>query len=186
MNDGNVRKWCRLFNEERTNVLDGEQSGRPTDMNEDDTNNKLMRKFTKTVASLLNSFMRNFRVSRSVVYQIVIDNLHYKKVCARWVPKILTEEHKTKRLAHSLSFFERYNKEGEEFLSHIVIVREAWVAYYTLETKRHSSERHHSNSPTNPKIQARNFNEEHHGYSLMGQERHSSDRHFAQRYSNKC
>lgn len=42
-------------------VLDGEQSGRPTDKNEDDTNNKLIRKFTKTGASLLTSFMRNFR-----------------------------------------------------------------------------------------------------------------------------
>lgn len=61
VNDGNVRKWCRLFNEGRTNVLDGEKSGRLTDKNEDDTNNKLMRKFTKKVASLLTSFMRNFR-----------------------------------------------------------------------------------------------------------------------------
>lgn len=111
----------------------------------------------------------------SVVYQIVNNNLHCKKFCARWVPKILTEEHKTKRLVHSLSFFERYNKEGEEFLSDIVIDHEAWVAYYTLETKCQSSEWHHSNSPTNPKIQARNFNEKNHGYTLMGQKRHSSE-----------
>lgn len=61
VNDGNVRKWCRLFNEGKTNVLDAEQSGRTTDKNEDDTNNKLMRKFTKKGASLLTSFMRNSR-----------------------------------------------------------------------------------------------------------------------------
>lgn len=60
MNDGNVRKWCRVFNKGRTNVLDGEQSGRPTEKNGDDTNNKLIRKFTKTGASLMTSFMRNF------------------------------------------------------------------------------------------------------------------------------
>jgi hypothetical protein len=30
MNRGNVRKWCRLFKEGRTNVHDQEPSGRPS------------------------------------------------------------------------------------------------------------------------------------------------------------
>ena len=30
MNRGNVRKWCRLFKEGRTNVHDEERSGRPS------------------------------------------------------------------------------------------------------------------------------------------------------------
>jgi len=30
MNGGNVRKWCRLFKEGRTNVHDEEPSGRPS------------------------------------------------------------------------------------------------------------------------------------------------------------
>jgi hypothetical protein len=30
LNEGNVRKWCRLFKDGRTNVHDEEQSGRPS------------------------------------------------------------------------------------------------------------------------------------------------------------
>lgn len=64
---------------------------------------------------------------------------------------MLTEEHKKKRLAYSLSFLERYDRGGDEFLNHIVTGDETWVAYYTPETKRQSSEWHHSNSPTRPR-----------------------------------
>ena len=34
-------------------------------------------------------------VSRSVLYSIVIERLDYKKLCACWVPKMLTEGYKT-------------------------------------------------------------------------------------------
>jgi transposase len=30
MSDGNVRRWCRMFNEGRTNVHDDDTSGRPS------------------------------------------------------------------------------------------------------------------------------------------------------------
>lgn len=151
MNDGNVRKWCRLFNEGRTNIHDDERSGRPTVKSEDlvqkvDDEIRQNRRFT--IDELHEKFQQ---VSRSVIYAIVSEQLHYKKICARWVPKMLTDEHKTKRLAHALSFLERYDKEGDEFLSHIVTGDETWVSYYTPETKRQSSEWHHSKSPTRPR-----------------------------------
>lgn len=69
---------------------------------------------------------------------------------------MLTEEHKTKGLGHLLSFLEHNDKEGGEFLSHIVTGDETWDASYTPETKRRSSEWHHSNSPRN----ARKFKQE--------------------------
>jgi hypothetical protein len=35
MNESNVRKWCRMFNDGRTNVQDEERSGRPALITED-------------------------------------------------------------------------------------------------------------------------------------------------------
>jgi hypothetical protein len=35
MNESNMRKWCRMFNEGRTNVRDKERSGRPSLITED-------------------------------------------------------------------------------------------------------------------------------------------------------
>jgi transposase len=35
MNESDVRKWCRMFNEGRTNIRDEERSGRPSLIAED-------------------------------------------------------------------------------------------------------------------------------------------------------
>ena len=46
------------------------------------------------------------------------DELKFRKLCARWVPKMLTEEHKLKWQASTLDFLTRYGEEGDNFLSH--------------------------------------------------------------------
>jgi transposase len=40
MNESSVRKWCRIFNEGRTNVHDEERSGRPS-LNTEDLKNQI-------------------------------------------------------------------------------------------------------------------------------------------------
>jgi hypothetical protein len=47
---------------------------------------------------------------------ILKEKLGYRKLCARWVPKILTDYHKTKRMGFALKFLTRYTEEGDEFL----------------------------------------------------------------------
>ena len=66
-------------------------------------------------------------ISRSLLYDIVSSHLGYQKVCARWVPKMLTEKHKKQRVACALTFLMHYYKEGDGMLSHIVTGDEAWV-----------------------------------------------------------
>ena len=39
------------------------------------------------------------KVLRSLLYSIVSKNLHFRKLCSRRVPKLLTEDHKTKDLS---------------------------------------------------------------------------------------
>jgi len=57
-------------------------------------NNRGNRRFTISELSL------DFpQVSRSVIYDILSEKLGYKKLCARWVPKMLTDGQKQKRLA---------------------------------------------------------------------------------------
>ncbi|GFV23676.1 uncharacterized protein TNCV_3425811 [Trichonephila clavipes] len=51
--------------------------------------------------------------SQSVVYKIVTEDLSFKKLCSRRVPRLLTDEHKQKRCAIPLHFLIRYEKEGD-------------------------------------------------------------------------
>lgn len=152
MSDGMVRKWIRAFKDGRTNVHDEERSGRPSVISEDlvqkvDQTVRESRRFT--ITSLSDGFPQ---VSRSVLYEIVTKRLDYRKVCSRWVPKMLTEVHKTKRLSSALTFLERYHEEGDDFLGQIVTGDETWVAYVTPESKQQSMEWRHSTSPKKVKF----------------------------------
>jgi hypothetical protein len=70
----------------------------------------------------------------------VSDRLNYRKLCSRWVPKMLSEEHKTKRAGSALTFLTRYSEQDDEFLSHIVTGDETWVSHVTPESKQQSME----------------------------------------------
>ncbi|GBO03116.1 hypothetical protein AVEN_199047-1 [Araneus ventricosus] len=87
-------------------------------------------------------------ISQTVLYETVTGKLGYWKFCARWVPKMLTEIHKTSRMGAALEFLSRYHTDGEDFLNRIVAGDETWVAHVNAETKQQSMAWGHTGSPT--------------------------------------
>jgi hypothetical protein len=55
-------------------------------------------------------------VSKTTIHEAVTEKLGYRKLCAGWVPKMLTDDRKTKRMGCALNFLTRYAQEGDEFL----------------------------------------------------------------------
>jgi oligoribonuclease (3'-5' exoribonuclease) len=110
MSDGMVRKWVRQFNEGCENVHDEARSGRPSVVNDDfvhAVDSKVHEDRRFTISSISLHFPQ---ISRTILYEIVSDRLNYRKLCSRWVPKMLSEEHKTKRAGSALTFLTRYSK----------------------------------------------------------------------------
>lgn len=152
MSEGMVRKWVRMFNSGRTNVHDEDRSGRPSLVTDDlvravDEKIRENRRFTMTTLS--DEFQQ---ISRTLLYGIVTDRLGYRKLCSRWVPKMLTDVHKTKRLGSALTFLTRYSDDGENFLNKIVTGDETWVRHVTPESKQQSMEWRHTHSPKKQKF----------------------------------
>ena len=77
----------------------------------------------------------------------IIDAWGYSKVCARWVPRSLTIEHRRQRKTNCSEMLEHFDAEGEVFLSRIVTGDETWAHHYELKTIRHSMEWHQPQSP---------------------------------------
>ncbi|GFV41947.1 histone-lysine N-methyltransferase SETMAR, partial [Trichonephila clavipes] len=132
-------------------VHDEERSGQPSVITDDlmqavETKIRENRRFT--ITTILLEFPD---VSRSVVYKIVIEDLNFKKLCSRWVPRLLTTEHKEKKFAISLDFLIRYQEEGDDILSGIVTENEVWVTHITTESKQQSMEWRHTFSPVKVK-----------------------------------
>jgi hypothetical protein len=62
------------------------------------------------------------------------------KVCSKWVPRSLTADHKIQRKTISSELLERFDADGEAFLSRILTGDETMVNYFEPETKRQSME----------------------------------------------
>ena len=104
MSNSMVCGWVRLFSEECENVHDDPLSGWLIVVSEDfvhavEEKIRENRQFTITSLSL-----HLPQISRSLLHEILTDKLKFRKLCAHWVPKLLTEEHKLKWQASTLNF----------------------------------------------------------------------------------
>jgi hypothetical protein len=142
MSGGTLREWCRMFKDGRTNVCNEEQSGRPAVCSEWWSCSKCWPQ------NLLKRELHNFRsfmwISANFTYCSVrhYHRLGCHKFCARWVQKMFTGMHKTQRMALVLNFLERYHKDSDEFVSHIVWVTddETWFSFMKVEAKEQSKQ----------------------------------------------
>ncbi|UYV69943.1 hypothetical protein LAZ67_7001283 [Cordylochernes scorpioides] len=66
-------------------------------------------------------------VSKTTIDKILREHLRNSKVCVRWVPKILAEDHKRQQAEAAQKFLDCHETNGEEFLDSIVTGDETWV-----------------------------------------------------------
>jgi hypothetical protein len=87
-----VREWCREFDGGRVKVIDEKRSGRPS------TSADLARDIDTAVQAdrrvSISQLEIRFNLSRGTIWDTVHERLGYRKVCSRWVPLQLTDEHK--------------------------------------------------------------------------------------------
>ena len=127
MSRANFYKWVQAFKDGRESITDDLRSGRPVDVSTPEA--------VQAVYDLIKSYRRvtldeiatKLDISHGTVYAIVCEKLHFSKVSCRWVPKMLTDDHKMQRLMASRASLRRYRKEGDAFLSRIVTTDETWV-----------------------------------------------------------
>jgi hypothetical protein len=83
---------------------------------------------------------------KTKIHEAVTEKLGYRKLCARWVSKILTDDHKSKPMGSALKFLTRYARDGDEFLDYIVTGDETWGFHHTPESKQQSLHWRHTHS----------------------------------------
>ena len=151
MSKKQVYAWCSKFSEGRSNLDDDPRPGRKQTSSSD---NNVMR-----VEALIRGDRRlkvremalDLGLPKTIVHRI-INELGYRKVSARWVPKQLTEDHKLKR---SESAEETVGPDGDfrgdtgnrGFLGHLITGDETWVHHMTPERKMDSMTWKHPSSP---------------------------------------
>ncbi|GBP07735.1 Histone-lysine N-methyltransferase SETMAR [Eumeta japonica] len=78
------------------------------------------------------------QISKERVGEIIHEHMNMRKICARWVPKMLTPFDKQRRLQTSKDFLELVGDNIDEICDRIVTVDETWVRQYDPESKQES------------------------------------------------
>ena len=146
-----VKRWMIDFKSGRNDIIDKPRSGRPSSAVTDENKQRVDEMIRSNRRITTRDIIDVIGVGHSAVHSI-ISNLGYSKVCARWVPRQLTDELKHRRLEVCGQMLQRYRNEGEQFMNSIVTGDESWVHHYEPETKRQSMQWRHLGSPSPKKF----------------------------------
>ena len=138
MNPQNVTKWRLEFLQGRTDVQDELRSSRLSLISDD-----LLQEIEGEIRAHRCVTMRELHhiipeVSKTTIHEAVTEKLGYRKLCARWVLRMITDDDKTKRMGSALKFLTLCAQEGDEFLDSIVTEDKTWGFHHTPESRQQS------------------------------------------------
>ncbi|UYV74835.1 hypothetical protein LAZ67_12001208 [Cordylochernes scorpioides] len=126
----------------RQNVHDDERSGSPVTATDNAAvaavRNVVEADRRVTIDEIMIRLPPGIEIRRSSIGTIMSDVLNFLKVCTRWVPRLLLENHKQQRMEAARAFLEMHQRDGDQLFSRIVTGDESWVHHSTPETKRQS------------------------------------------------
>ena len=133
-----VFKWHKRFSEGRESLKDdtGRERKRIVNAGTVATVKSLIEEDRRLTVSDIST---KVGVSYGSVHSILRNQLKMSKVHARWVPRLLKNAEKERRVQDSLSFLRQYERHGDAFLDRIITKDETWLWFYDPETKQQSS-----------------------------------------------
>ena len=130
-----VCKWVRRFNDGRESIENDPWVGRPVSV--------LTEKNVATVKTLIEEdghyTLQEIEELSGIyswnVLKILREQLGLRKICARWVPHLLTDEQKQSRVRLASQVIEKYDKCDPRRLQEIVTGDETWIYHFQPDSK---------------------------------------------------
>ena len=131
-----VYKWAKCFSEGRESVTDEERSGRPATSRTEENIAKIPHIVHENRQLTVRSIAEQVNTDRETVRKILTEDLDMRKVCAKMVPKKVTEEQKQRRVTICKDVLERQ----DDILGCVITGDETWVYQYDPEMKQQSAQ----------------------------------------------
>lgn len=149
MSRARVFEWHKRFTDGREDTEDNSRTGRPVTCRTEENIERVRHALLKDRRLTVRMIAEELSISKDTVWTIITEDLEMRKVCAKMVPKILTDDQKEKRLSNCKDVVERIEKDPT-LLARVVTGDESWIFEYDPETKRQSLQ---WKSPSSPRPQ---------------------------------
>ena len=146
MNRASVFGWHKRFKEGRESVRDDERCGRSKEVRILELIGQIKNFIDKDRRVSIETISAQFDVSVGTVHTIIHEELKMRKICAKFVPRVLRDDQKERRCHDNREMVELINSDPA-VLDTLVTCDESWIYCYDLETKRQSSQWKHAGSP---------------------------------------
>ena len=146
MNRASVFEWHKRFKEGRESVRDDERCGRSKEVRTPELISQIKNFMYKDRHVSIETISALFDVSVGTVHTIIREELKMRKICAKFVPRVIGEDQKERRCHNSSEMVELINSDPA-VLDALVTCDESWIYSYDPETKRQSSHWNHAGSP---------------------------------------
>ena len=143
-----IYRWVSRFSDGRQSVLDDPRSGREVTVNTDIKAKAIEEYVMKDRRITVRQVGEDFDISYGTAQNILTNVLGMRRVCARWVPRLLVPEQKAVRVQICRHLKQRLAEEGHSFLNKVVTCDETWFHFFEPESKQQSSVWKHTSSPS--------------------------------------
>ena len=146
INRASVFEWHKRFKEGRESVRDDERCGRSKEVKTPELIGQIKNFMDKDRRLSIETISAQFDDSVETVHTIIRDQLKMRKICAKFVPRVLRENQNERRCHDSREMVELINLDPA-VLDALVSCDESWIYCYDPETKRQSSQWKQAGSP---------------------------------------
>ena len=131
-----VFRWYQHFASGKSSVEDNRGKGRKPTVVTDKLTASVKQIVDEDPRISLEQIAYILQSTSSSVYRCLKYKLGYTKVCARWIPHMLTEENKRQRVAFSREQLRKFDQQDKRRLDEIITGDETWIYFYEPERKQ--------------------------------------------------
>lgn len=147
-----VKRWISECKRGRTSTESEPNPGRPSDASCQENIDAVQDMILSNRRHTVRKIAETMGIGTATAHHIISEVLGYHKVCARWVPRMLTNENRRTREQSSRENLELFNHNPEDFCARYVTMDETWAHHFDPETKQQSMQWKHPESPREVKF----------------------------------